>query len=116
MQRHTDEGVVLACDFCGTDWDMIKPMIEGHKGSILCIDCLRRAIEEAAPSEAAFACTLCLVDRDPPMNQWTHPEPEETANRDAVLCWDCCQQADRTFSRDQDTDWQRMIAPTRQWR
>jgi len=116
MQRTTDEGVVLACDFCGTDWDMIKPMIEGHKGSILCLDCLSRAIDEAAPAEGEFGCTLCLVDRDPPMKRWVHPEPADGANPDAQLCWDCIQQADRTFGRDADTEWERRIPPDSRWK
>lgn len=116
MQRTTDQGLILACDFCGTDWDMTKAMIEGHKGSICCLDCLARAIDEAAPAGQPFACTLCLVQRDPPMQRWIHPEPAEGANAGAALCWDCCQQADRTFSRDADTEWQRRIAPTNKWR
>lgn len=116
MQRHTDEGVVLACDFCGTDWDMERPMIEGHQGSILCLDCLARAIDEARPSDEAFDCTLCLVEREPPMKQWTHPQPGEDANPKAIVCWDCIQQADRAFGRDEDTDWRRRIPPDERWR
>ncbi len=111
----TEDGVILACDFCGADWDMVKPMIEGHKGSILCLDCLSRAIDQAAAAERAFACTLCLVDREPPMKRWSGPRP--TAGDDpAQVCWDCLQQADRTFARDADTDWQRRIPPDRTWR
>lgn len=116
MQHHTEEGVFLACDFCGIDWDMERPMIEGHKGSILCLDCLGRAIDEASSSSEPFDCTLCLVEREPPMARWAHPEPGEDANAAATVCWDCLQQADRTFARDKDTDWSRRIPPDDRWR
>jgi len=116
MQRRTDEGVVLACDFCGTDWDMERPMIEGHQGSILCLACLARAVEEATEPAAPFACTLCLVEREPPMKRWAHPDAGEGANREAAVCWDCIRQADRAFAKDEETAWERKIGPDKRWR
>ena len=116
MQRQTPEGVILACDFCGTDWDMEKPMIEGHKGSILCIDCLARGIEEAKPAPAGFMCTMCRQDYEAGTKAYIPLERAPNANPKAVICWDCLQQADRTFARDKDTDWERRIEPSKKWR
>lgn len=116
MQRQTNEGVLLACDFCGTDWDQVKPMIEGHRGSIVCLDCLGRAVEAAAAADAAFKCTMCQQDREPATPVYRNPAPDEQANIEAALCWDCIQQADRAFSKDPDTEWERKIKPTDRWR
>jgi hypothetical protein len=116
MQRPTPEGIVLACDFCGRDWDMEKPMIEGHRGSILCIDCLARAIGDAADAGEPFACTMCLRRFDAGGRRYRSVEPSTDANADAVICWDCIQQADRAFGKDAQTDWQRRIEPDNRWR
>ncbi len=116
MQRQTPEGIILACDFCGIDWDMVKPMIEGHQGSILCIDCLAAAIDGAAERDSAFKCTLCLRELDPGERAWAHPTAPTEAHEDAVVCWDCLQQADRAFAKDEDTDWQRRIPPDKRWK
>lgn len=116
MQRHTDEGVVLACDFCGTDWDQVAPMIEGHRGSILCLTCLGRAIDEATEPAEPFTCTLCTQQRQAEMKMYRNPAPPTEANEQAALCWDCAQQADRAFAKDPDTEWQRRIDPSDRWR
>ena len=43
MQREEDGGIVISCDFCGTDWDEVVPMIEGHRGSVICLSCVEKA-------------------------------------------------------------------------
>jgi len=119
MQRNTDEGVILACDFCGATWTPDgsgRPMIEGHRGSILCLDCLSRAVAEAIESAAPFNCTLCTQEVQPPMKVWEHPQKPAEANAEAALCWDCTQQADRAFSKDADVQWDRQIPPDNRWR
>jgi len=109
MQRHTDEGVELLCDFCETAWDERLAMIEGHRGSILCIHCLEHAIEAAVRNEDSPDCTMCLrpAERDAGVFR---------AANGAVLCRDCMRQADRTFAKDPDTPWDRRLAPTDRWR
>jgi len=108
MQKRTDEGVILCCDFCGEEWDMVKPMIEGHQGSILCLPCLGRAIDEANEHDQPIKCNMCLRDFDPGQKAWTR--------NDATVCLDCLQQADRAFDKDEDTDWSRKIPPDDRWR
>ncbi len=107
MQRHEDGHVIIACDFTGTDWDERIPMIEGHRGSIISLDALVMAIDQALPIDARCDCTMCLRRIEPPTKMWRHPDPPAGANPDAAICWECIQQADRAFARDPDTDWQR---------
>ncbi len=107
MQRRTDEGVIIACDFTGRDWDGHSPMIEGHQGSVISLEALDMAVEQAAPAAEPVECTMCLRRREPPMKVWRHPQPPAGANPDAVICWDCITLADRTFAKDPDVDWQR---------
>ncbi len=116
MQRETKEGILIACDFTGIDWDQEMPMIEGHGGSVLSLSALAQAIEEATPLQEGAVCTLCLRTLAPATRAWAHPQPPATANPEAVACWDCLQQADRTFARDPDTDWERRIPPDSNWR
>lgn len=97
MQRIEPDGIVIACDFCATDWDAVRPMIEGHRGSVLCLDCLRRALDESAPSDASFECTLCLQPRDAGRKVWRN-------TTDAALCFDCVRLAAKGFHKDPDTD------------
>jgi len=106
MQREEAGYIVISCDFCGADWDEVIPMIEGHRGSVLCLGCLKRALAEATPADAAFECTMCLREKTPGTKRWTHPEPAETPglNAAAQVCWPCLKQAGRGFGKDPDTD------------
>ena len=114
MQRTTDDGIVISCDFCGVDWDaydeeQANPMTEGHHGSVICLACVRRALEEAAPSEADFKCTLGLTDHDAGEVCWRHPNPPDPdapgLNKHAVAHWDNIRQAGRAFGKDPDIDY-----------
>jgi len=105
MQRTEPEGIVISCDFCGTDWDEVLPMIEGHQGSILCLACLKLATDQIAPAEDSFKCTLCLMEQDAQTAVWQHPDKPTAANPDAALCHSCMKQAMGAFSKDPDTDY-----------
>jgi len=108
MQRNENNGVVISCDFCGKDWDEVVSMMEGHRGSVLCLTCLKQALDDAKPEGTAFACTLCLRDPIPAdIARWVHPAPSSTANTSAIVCIDCLNQAAGTFSKDPDVDWKR---------
>ena len=111
MQRTEPEGIVISCDFCGSDWDEVKPMIEGHHGSVLCLACMQAALEKIEPGDSSFSCTLCLMDKDSDVPRWSHPAPSSDPppgiNPHAVLCQDCLNQAAGTFSKDPDVDWKK---------
>ena len=113
MQRTTPDGIVISCDFCGVDWDAYdeaqqNPMTEGHHGSVICLNCVKRALEEAMPSETGFKCTLGLTDHDAGEVCWRHPAPVESdgLNKHAVAHWDNIRQAGRAFGKDPDIDYE----------
>jgi hypothetical protein len=108
MQRTENGLIVISCDFCGSDWDEVKPMIEGHHGSILCLECLKLALPALAPGSAEFRCTMCIREGLPAdLPHWRHPQPQPSPglNPHATLCQDCAHQAAKAFSRDKDIDW-----------
>ena len=106
MQRQEDGGIVISCDFCGTDWDEVVPMIEGHRGSVLCLSCLKAALDLTQPASEAFECTLCLSHKPAEKKRWIHPQPQPSPglNPDAVLCWDCIRLAAKGFHKDAEVD------------
>lgn len=105
MQRTEDGGIVISCDFCGTDWDEVIPMIEGHHGSTLCLDCLQAALDQTQPAAQAFPCTLCLRDLPADTARWQPSPLPPSANPSAAACGECLSQAAGTFSKDPDVDW-----------
>lgn len=113
MQRRTpDNLVIISCDFCGDDWDEVKPMIEGHHGSIICLECLKAALEEADENASRFECTMCLRDLGAEMKRYRPSRSADAAlpqgaNPHAAICIDCINQAAGTFSKDPDVDWKR---------
>lgn len=112
MQRREQQFVVISCDFCGTDWDEVRPMIEGHHGSVLCLECLKLALDALATREQGFHCSLCLRDLPGSEPHWRPPPTSATPvppglNPQAIACKDCINQAAGTFSKDPDVDWKR---------
>ena len=111
MQRNDAEGIIISCDFCGTDWDpydqtMATPMTEGHRGSVICLNCFRHALDGAEPADGFFDCAMCLKTCEPPLKHWFHPGPEPSPglNPSAAICWDCIRLAAKTFHKDIDID------------
>ena len=100
MQREDPEGIVISCDFCKRDWDGQEAMIEGHHGSILCLACLKRALQEQATGTEKYKCTLCLRFNIP----GTLPAWRNAGISEAVLCQECLYQAARTFSRNPEVE------------
>ena len=108
MQREENGLIIISCDFCGTDWDEVIPMIEGHHGSVICLSCLKKALENAAPAEDAFDCTMCLQHRDAGTKSWycSDATPSDGLNEHAMICWDDIRLAAKTFHKDRDVDFQ----------
>lgn len=100
MQRTEHGYIIISCDYCGTDWDEVRPMIEGHRGSVLCLNCLKVALADLQPAAEAFTCNLCQRERIAAGTlQWTSPAQGVHA------CESCVKQAAGTFSKDPDVDW-----------
>ncbi len=101
MQREDPDGIVIVCDFCRRDWDGQEAMIEGHHGSILCLQCTKQALIEQATGTDKYKCTLCLRFNIPPeLPRWSNPDHGE-----AVACQECLYQAARTFGRTPGLGW-----------
>ena len=101
MQRQDPDGIVLLCDFCRRDWDGQEPMIEGHHGSIMCLECLKFALKEQVAGTEKYKCTLCLRFNIP----GTLPHWSNAAHAEATVCQECIYQAARAFSRNPDVPW-----------
>src|SRR4051812_11336830 len=101
MQREEPDGIVLLCDFCRRDWDGQEPMIEGHHGSILCLECMKTALGAQETGGDKFKCTLCLRFNIPPeLPHWSN-----SAHPEAIVCQECLYQAAKAFRRNPDVAW-----------
>ena len=109
MQRKVEDGIIICCDFCGTDWDQVKPMIEGHKAhfpspGVMCLNCLTVALADLATVDGdTYACTLCRQQEiETSVEAWIGPGEVDPPS---IACKSCLHQAAGAFHRDKDTDW-----------
>jgi hypothetical protein len=102
------------CDFCHRPWtDDAIPMIEGHRGSIVCGNCLRVAYramivdEEPTPPDHGAGdegpeCVMCLERRSHREPMWGSPMFAE-----AWICRRCARLAAQAIEKDKTFDWRR---------
>lgn len=95
----------FVCDFCRRPWSDDRPMVEGHRGSLICANCLRVAYTELVLTQSPSvyeveSCTMCLEQRRQP--GWRSPLFEE-----AVVCLRCIKQSATVFEKDPDLHWTR---------
>lgn len=108
MHRIEEGALIVSCDFCGTDWDGQSPVIEGHRGSVICLSCLQRALKDLAPPDGPYACTLCLRERIPTtVERWAHSNHPTT-----YACKSCVLQTADVFDRDPDVEFKWTGRPT----
>ncbi len=108
MQRADADGIVLLCDFCRREWDGQEAMVEGHHGSIICLECVKLALEQSAQHADKYRCTLCLRFNIPPeLPRWSN-----AAHPEAVACQDCIRQAAGALSKSPHTDWELPLGPS----
>jgi len=93
------------CDFCGKEWDGQGPVVEGHRGSLICGDCLaaayRAVVLEGKPTaRAGYACTLCVENRPDP--GWSSP-----ARVESCVCQRCIKQSAAVLAKDKDMGWKK---------
>ncbi|QQE12687.1 hypothetical protein JD969_04265 [Planctomycetota bacterium] len=106
MQREENGYIIISCDFCGIDWDEVIPMIEGHHGSVICLSCLKKALDNASPSQDDFDCTLCLQHKPQHTKHWRNTIATDSPglNKNAIVCWDDIRLGAKTFHKDKDID------------
>lgn len=107
----------FVCDYCRKPWAEDRPMVEGHKGSLVCGSCLRVAYAEALLSKQGVMgqrgpvypsagegpwCAMCLERRSE--LYWASPIHEE-----ALICSRCIRQSATTLSRDADSGWSKPV-------
>ncbi|MBX9737306.1 MAG: hypothetical protein K2X32_10315 [Phycisphaerales bacterium] len=107
------------CDFCLQSWSEDRPMIEGHKGSLVCCKCLTAAYADvvyagqgvmgvAGPLKEMMGqgpgCTMCLERRAE--LYWQSPVVD-----DALICRRCLRQAVTALESDPDFGYTRPPAP-----
>ena len=94
------------CDFCTQQWSETRPMIEGHRGSLICSNCLTLAYDEVwnhgggVPAPGESLCILCLSHRDE--LHWESP-----VNADIRACKRCIKQSVVMLERDPEYGWKR---------
>ena len=107
MQRIEDGSLIISCDFCRTDWDGVSPVIEGHRGAIICLECLKLALDSLITGDSTYKCVLCLRDPLPAtLARFSH-----SASPTTYACRDCIHQTADVFDRDSDIDWQWTARP-----
>lgn len=94
------------CDFCRRGWSDDRPMVEGHRGSLICGPCLSIAYAEVVLQKSSSqrppgaTCATCLEDRDGP--HWQSP-----AFSEAYICLRCIKQSSTQFEKDPESGWKR---------
>ena len=91
------------CDFCGGTWTEDLPMVEGHKGSLVCGRCLKVAYVEVLTGKHGVEgaeCRLCLEERKGLL--WQSPVDES-----ACVCERCIRQASTALTQDETSGWSR---------
>lgn len=98
------------CDFCRRAWAEDLPMVEGHKGSLICAECLETACREVlvlgagTPHESVSACAMCLLHREE-----TYWAP--AGGEGACVCRWCIDRAATMLEKDPDYNWTRPARP-----
>ena len=114
MHTTNPDGTLIRslCDFCHgvyadyeTDTFADKPMIEGHHGSLICLNCLTVAYTDVdlgggGAEHSGAKCTMCLEERDQP--QWQSP-----AHPESLICLRCIKQAATALDKDPESGWKR---------
>lgn len=112
MQDEAAQGnAFFKCDFCLSAWDDALPMVEGHRGSLVCGRCLSVAYAELVhlgsgrPCQPGEQCVLCL-EPDRADTHWESP-----ARPGVLACKRCVKQSAGVLHKDKDIPWAKPLAP-----
>ena len=104
---------MFVCDFCASPWREDRPMVEGHRGALICANCLSIAFTElvhlklGSPVDPDEKCVLCLEHgRDE--RYWRSPIRDE-----GVACLRCIKQSSGVLHKDPESDWTKPPDPSR---
>lgn len=95
------------CDFCLRCWAAERPMVEGHRGSLICAPCLNAAYHELVldkggkPIPEGQTCSLCLSHNETP--HWRSPSMEAGP----VICLTCTKRSGAILEKDPESGWKR---------
>ena len=111
----------FVCDFCGQCWEeKTRPMVEGHRGSLICGSCLTLACRQVLVRNSGLvvpehvACTLCLMNKTG--DYWQSPVLAQTLptgdvdvlpQPGACVCRWCIEKSAGMLEKDADAGWQR---------
>lgn len=94
------------CDSCLSAWSDDRPMVEGHRGSLLCAPCLSVAYDHVVLQGAGetlppgITCVMCLEPRKDPC--W-----QSSARPEVFVCLRCIKQSARVLEKDPESGWKR---------
>lgn len=104
----------VLCDYCGREWSLEQPFIEGHQGSCICGRCLTIAYREIMLHRdhsitTGYKCRMCLEGDDDRAAQDRADEPgwQSPVETDAHLCRRCIKLASGALHKDKDYDWRK---------
>jgi len=111
----------FVCDFCGQHWAQDRPMVEGHRGSLICGRCLSMACRQVLVDNAGVvvpehvACTMCLLNKRG--DYWQSgtvvtAKPEDGAvdvepGPGACICRWCIERSAGMLEKDPESGWKR---------
>ncbi len=99
-----DGNEYFKCDFCREVWAEDRPMVEGHRGSLICSHCLTVAYSTVWLAKAGVTvsetstCALCLEHHETP--HWDSPLYPGT-----YACKRCINQSARILQKDVESGW-----------
>ena len=102
------------CDFCLASWAEDRPMVEGHRGSLICAHCLTAAYSLVVLHKKGvlvaphITCTLCLTHHDTP--HYAHAGTAD-APGGAVACERCIKQSAAILAKDPESGWSKPVSP-----
>ena len=104
-------GEFFVCNFCSKGWTEELPMVEGHRGSLICGQCLSIAYTEivhlraGSPVEPDEKCIMCLESQRPGLS-WRSP-----INTAGLVCTRCVKQSAGVLFKDPDNGWAKPTNP-----
>jgi hypothetical protein len=99
------------CDFCLRHWRPDLSMVEGHRGSLICAECLTLAYRTVFVDDAGIAvpqyasCALCHMHRN------TEHLQSAQVDGSPIVCRPCIESSAKMLERDPSAQWSRPTKP-----